>query len=82
MRVRVSDPSGVPHLIAFLTSRIDCVAVQASEAEVDVSLLGSYASGARERELERRLEAWQATHEDVDVVLVGTRVRDALRPPA
>ena len=78
MRLRLSDSSGVPDLIAFLNSRIDCVVVQAGANEIDVSLLGSYAHGARERELATRVRAWQAERDDVDVVLVGAR--ELLRP--
>ena len=78
MRLRLSDSSGGPDLNAFLTSRIDCVAVRARDNEIDVSLLGSYAHGARERELATRVRAWQAERDGIDVALVGAR--ELLRP--
>ena len=60
MRVRITEPEDVPDLLAFLESRIDCVATQVTEDEIEVSLLGSYDEAARRLELTRRLSDWKA----------------------
>ncbi len=60
MRLRVSDPAFVPELLEFLRSRLDVVAEQVTEKEVDLSLLGSYAEDAMRMELYLRVRAWEA----------------------
>ena len=60
MRLRVSDPAFVPELLEFLQSRLDVVAEQVNEYEVDLSLLGSYAEDAMRMELYLRVRAWEA----------------------
>ena len=60
MRLRVSDPALVPELIEFLQSRVDVVAQQISEEEVELSLLGSYAEDAMRMEVYLRIRAWEA----------------------
>ena len=60
MRLRVSDPALVPELLEFLHSRLDVVAEQVTENEVDLSLLGSYAEDAMRMELYLRVRAWEA----------------------
>ena len=60
MRLRVSDPAFVPELLEFLRSRVDLVAEQVTEHEVDLSLLGSYAEDAMRMELYLRVRAWEA----------------------
>ena len=60
MRVRITEPGAVPEVLAFLASRIDCIATQVSEDEIEVSLLGSYDETARRLEVTRRLSEWKA----------------------
>jgi hypothetical protein len=60
MRLRVSDPALVPELLEFLRSRLDVVADQVSEDQVDLSLLGSYASDSMRMEVYLRVRAWEA----------------------
>ena len=51
MRLRVSDPALIPDLLEFLRSRVDVVAEEVSDNEVDVSLVGSYNADAMNIEL-------------------------------
>jgi hypothetical protein len=60
MRLRLSDPALVPDLIEFLELRVDIVAQQASENEIELSLLGSYNREARRLTLDLLLRAWKA----------------------
>ncbi len=60
MRLRVSNPALLPDLIEFLRSRLDAVAKQVSDDEVEVSLVGSYNADAMRMELYLRVRAWEA----------------------
>lgn len=60
MRIRVSDPSLVPELLAYLHAGTDAVAEAVSTDEVEVSLVGSYGLDAMRMELYLRLRAWEA----------------------
>jgi hypothetical protein len=60
MRLRVSNPALIPDLLEFLRSRLDVVAEEVSDNEVDVSLLGSYNADAMKIELYLRVRAWEA----------------------
>jgi hypothetical protein len=60
MRLRVDDPALVPELLNFLSSRMDVVAEQVGENEVEASLLGSYAADAMRMELYLLVRAWEA----------------------
>jgi hypothetical protein len=60
MRLRVSDPALVPELLEFLQSRLDVVAHQVTDNEVEISLLGSYAEDPLRMELYLRVRAWEA----------------------
>ena len=60
MRIRVSNPVLIPDLLEFLRSRVDVVAEEVSDDEVDVSLLGSYNADAMNIELYLRVRAWEA----------------------
>jgi hypothetical protein len=60
MRIRVSDPALVPELIEFLATRVDLVAEQVTDDEVELSLLGSYAEDAMRMEVYLRIRAWEA----------------------
>ena len=60
MRIRVSDPALVPELVEFLQLRLDFVAAQVSDSEVEVSLLGSYAEDAMRMEIYLLMRAWEA----------------------
>jgi hypothetical protein len=59
MRLRVSNPVLIEDLVEFLRSRVDVVAEQVSDDEVEVSLLGSYNSDAIRMELYLRVRAWE-----------------------
>jgi hypothetical protein len=60
MRLRVTDPALVPELVEFLQARLDVVAAQVGDDEVEVSLLGSYSNDAMRMELYLRVRAWEA----------------------
>jgi hypothetical protein len=60
MRLRVSNPALLPDLLEFLRSRLDVVAEEVSDDEVEVSLVGSYNSDAMRMELYLRVRAWEA----------------------
>ena len=60
MRLRVSDPELVQELIEFLRLRLDVVANQITENELDLALLGSYSEDAMRMELYLRVRAWEA----------------------
>ena len=51
MRLSVSNPALIPDLLEFLRSRVDVVAEEVSDNEVDVSLVGSYNADAMNIEL-------------------------------
>jgi hypothetical protein len=60
MRLRVSNPALIPDLLEFLRWRVDVVAEEVSDNEVDVSLVGSYNADAMNIELYLRVRAWEA----------------------
>jgi hypothetical protein len=60
MRLRVSNPALIPDLLQVLRSRVDVVAGEVSDDEIDVSLLGSYNAVAMNIELYLRVRAWEA----------------------
>src|SRR5438105_14068743 len=53
-------PALIPDLLEFLRSRVDVVAEEVSDNEVDVSLVGSYNADAMNIELYLRVRAWEA----------------------
>ena len=60
MRLRVGNPALIPDLLEFLRSRVDVVAEEVSDDEVEVSLVGSYNADAMNIELYLRVRAWEA----------------------
>jgi len=77
MRLRVSNPALLPDLLEFLRSRVDVVAEEVSDDEVEVSLVGSYNSDALRMELYLRVRAWEAGRRSagVEVELVDLKSR-------
>ena len=65
MQLRLSDPDLLPALLAFLRERLDCVAVDAGDGIVAVSLLGSRHVAENLAELEQRLVPWRALNAGV-----------------
>jgi hypothetical protein len=68
MRLRLSDSSLIPELLAYLESTPDVVADVVSDDEVEVSLMGSYALDAMRMELYLRIRAWEAARGSRDAV--------------
>ena len=69
MRLRVSDTTFVPELVAYLESDLDGVAQRVGDDEVEVSLLGSYCEDTLRMELYLRIRAWEAGRRDRGVVV-------------
>jgi hypothetical protein len=69
MRLRLSNPDLVPELLQFLESRIDVVAKQVSDNEVELSLLGPYNEDAAQMTVDLLLRAWRASRDDATVEL-------------
>jgi hypothetical protein len=55
LRVHVGDPRLVPRLLEYFEQRADCVVVQVGEAEIEVSLIGSYREETHDEEVRRLL---------------------------
>ena len=53
MRVHVGDSELVGVLLDYFEHESDCVAIQVGEAEIEVSLLGSYGSIAHNETVDR-----------------------------
>ena len=60
MRIRLNDPSLLPELVEFLQARTDAIVTTVGVDEVEVALLGSYATDALRMELYLRVRAWEA----------------------
>jgi hypothetical protein len=58
MRLYLDNTDTIPGLLDYLRSWSDVVVEQLSEAELEVSLLGSYRLDAMEAELMLRVRAW------------------------
>lgn len=76
MRIRVGEPDLLPELLQFLEERVDFVSAAASDVEVEVGVLGSFADGGR-AELDSHLELWRAAHpgSTVEFVAAPSRAR-------
>lgn len=55
MRVHVGDQELLAALLEYFQRHADCVAVQVGEAELDVSLLGSYRTDVHNAAVDRLL---------------------------
>jgi hypothetical protein len=53
LRVHVGDSELVAVLLDYFEHETDCVAIQVGEAEIEVSLLGSYGSVAHNETVDR-----------------------------
>ena len=60
MRIRVASAAVLEELLEYLESEPDAVVQAVADDEVEVSLLGSYETGAMRMELYLRLRAWEA----------------------
>jgi hypothetical protein len=55
VRIHVGNAELVPELIGYFEQQSDCVVLQVSETEIEVSLLGSYRHDKHEAAVERLL---------------------------
>jgi hypothetical protein len=62
MRIRVSDPALLPELVEFLERREYMAAIteQIGDAELIVSLLGSYSADVMQMQLTLIIRAWES----------------------
>jgi hypothetical protein len=59
VRVHIGDPELVPQLLSYFEQQADCVALQVGEAEIEVSLLGSFRNETHDAQVESLLkEFW------------------------
>jgi hypothetical protein len=70
MRVRVNKPDLASDLLRFLQQRVDVVAAQVTDDELEVSLLGSRRDPYNRIEIDERMQAWQEAHPGVEVEFV------------
>jgi hypothetical protein len=69
VRIRLSEPSRLRQLMIVLAFDPSAIVTQLSDAEIEVSFLGSLNANAQLMETELRLRAWLAAHPDVSAVL-------------
>jgi hypothetical protein len=60
VRIHVGDPELVPQLLEYFEEQTDCVVAQVGDAEIEVSLLGSFGIETHDGEVERLIEAFRA----------------------
>jgi hypothetical protein len=70
MRLRLSKPDLADDLLRFLRRRVDVVAAEVGEGELEVSLLGSRREPFNRDEIDARVQAWRHSHPDVDIDFV------------
>jgi hypothetical protein len=69
VRIKLSEPSRLRQLLIVLAFDPSAIVTQLSDAEIEVSFLGSLNTNAQQMETELRLRAWLAAHPDVIAVL-------------
>jgi hypothetical protein len=62
VRVHVGDAKLVPELLEYFDEQADCVAVQVGEAEIEVSLLGSYGPVAHDAAVNELVAEFRLRH--------------------
>ena len=62
LRVKLSDPTLIQRLKAFLAFDSNVVVTQIADDEVEVSFLGSLNTNAQQMQTELRLRSWMAAH--------------------
>lgn len=71
MLLRVGDPHLVSDLLGFLRGWVDCIASEAGDGFVEVSLLGSRSLAENLVELDDRLDGWRVRHAGVTLELAA-----------
>jgi hypothetical protein len=66
LRVHVGDPNLVDELLEYFETQADCVAIQVGEAEIDVSLLGSYRTDVHAKTVDRIVSDFRLEHALLD----------------
>jgi hypothetical protein len=62
MRIHLRNPSLLPDLVEFLRARFDAVIDEASEDEIEISLLGSWDEDAMRMQIYLQIRAWEVAH--------------------
>lgn len=70
MRIRVSDPMLVYDLADYLRARFDAAVTEVGNDELEVSLVGSYASDSMRLALDLGLRAWEAVRRGAGAELI------------
>jgi hypothetical protein len=78
MKLCVSDLRAISNLRAYLSARINYVVAEEEPGTLRVGVLASYRDGG-EADLELYLEAWRASHPNVDVAFVDEANARAVR---
>ena len=60
--MHVGDPRLVGELLDYFEKQADCVAIQVGEAEIEVTLLGSYRSDAHAQTVDRIVSDFRLEH--------------------
>jgi hypothetical protein len=59
VRIHVGDPELVPSLLEYFEEQADCVVQQVGDAEIEVSLLGSFRGETHDAQVEQLVaEFW------------------------
>lgn len=69
MRIRLSDPTQLDRLLAFLEFDANVIVTQIADNEVEVSFLGSLNTTAQMMQSELRVRLWLTSNPDVIAIL-------------
>jgi len=63
LRIHVGNPELVPQFLEYFDEQADCVAAQVDDAEIEVSLLGSFRGESHDAKVEQLVAEfwWQAS---------------------
>jgi hypothetical protein len=84
LRIQVDTPEEAGDLVEFLKARIDTIVDRVGEAEVEVSLLGSFTQQAMREEVDSRVRTWRQKRLEAaapdTVVPIDARLKLAATP--
>jgi hypothetical protein len=69
LRIRLSDPTQLDRLLAFLEFDANVIVTQIADNEVEVSFLGSLNTTAQMMQSELRVRLWLTSNPDVIAIL-------------
>jgi hypothetical protein len=84
VRIQVDTPEEAGDLVEFLRSRIDTIVDRVGEAEIEVSLLGSFTQKAMREEVDARVRTWKLKRLEAaapgTVIPIGAGLKIAATP--